>query len=290
MHAHFGRDAAQVLPLVERLGVPLVTTFHGQDATRTDADLARGSRSDRLFLGRRRQLADSGSRFLAVSSLIRDRLLKLGFPAARVELHYIGVDVEGIDAASTVGDRDPNLVVFAGRLVPHKGVDDLIDAIERVRITHPSIRLVVIGDGAERVTLEERANALRLDVEFLGFLDQTATWSWMGRAAVAVVPSRTGEDGWQEAFGLVAAEAQAAGTPVVATMCGGLPEAVAPSCESLLVDERDVNAIAARIELLLRVPDQARRRGDEARSWVRSHRNLLAQNRRLDDIYREVAP
>ena len=287
VHAHFGRDAVQVLPLAARLGLPLITTFHGHDATRTDADLGAGSRSDRLFLARRDDLARRGARFLAVSSVVRDRLLERGFPAERVELHHIGVDVDGIDAAASATGHDPALVVFAGRLVPHKGLDDLLHALAPLGAR---VRLEVIGDGPSRAGFEAQARALGVDATFHGFRSQADTWAAMGRAGVAVVPSRTGDDGWQEAFGLVAAEAQAAGTPVIAARCGGLPEAVSPACEHLLVAERDVGAMTANLERLLGDAVGAARMGAEARAWVRAHRNLAVQNRRLDAIYREVAP
>jgi glycosyltransferase involved in cell wall biosynthesis len=267
------------MPLVERLGVPLVTTFHGHDATRTDADLAAGSRSDRLYLRRRPDLARAGARFLAVSAFIADALVELGFPSDRVEVHHIGVDVEAIQRATANVERERGLVLFVGRLVAQKGVDDLAGALTQLGRVDD---LVVIGDGAERRSLEAVAPQAR----FLGAQDQREVWRWMARASVVVVPSKTGATGAREAFGLVAAEAQAAGTPVVATTNGGLPEAIAPSLQQLQVPEGDVDALADAIDRAAGVADAA----VEARAWIAVERNLARQNERLDAIYRKVAP
>ncbi|HVM55164.1 MAG TPA: glycosyltransferase [Acidimicrobiales bacterium] len=288
VHAHFGRDAAQVLPMVDRAGAPLVVTFHGHDVFRTDESLRTGSRSDRLYLERRARLAATGARFLAVSTVVRDRLLELGFPSDRVELHHIGVDVDRIERSAAGVDRDPKLVVFAGRLVPHKGASDLVRALADARLT--GVRLAIVGDGPGRREVDALGRALDVRIEHLGFLEQDQVWAWMARAATVVVPSRTAESGWVEAFGLVAAEAQAAGTPVIASRCGGLGEAVAPACRSMMFDEGDVEQLAERLAATFDDPAASDQRGAESRVWVRQHLALAIQNRRLDDLYEEVSP
>lgn len=284
VHAHFGRDAAQILPLVERLDLPLVTTFHGHDALRTDESFRTGSWSDRLYIERLPRLASVGARFLAVSTVVRERLVARGLPPARVELHYIGVDVEHIAAHATF-DRDPGLVVFAGRLVEHKGASDLLAAVAAVGA---DMRVILVGDGPDRGELERQAGALGIDATFVGFQAQADVWRWMGRARVVVVPSKTAADGWTEAFGLVAAEAQAAGAAVVASTCGGLTEAVAPANADLAFPEGDVGALADRLHRVLTEPQGGPRAAD-ALAWVREHRNLETQNARLEEIYAEVA-
>jgi phosphatidylinositol alpha-1,6-mannosyltransferase len=217
---------------------------------------------------------------------VRDRLLQMGFPAERVELHHIGVDLAGASAHRAEA-RDPQLVMFAGRLVPHKGAGDLVAAMGDRRLS--GCRLLVVGDGPSRMALERDAAARGVAAEFTGFLPQAEVWRLIGRASVVVVPSRTADNGWVEAFGLVAAEAQAAGVPVIASTCGGLPEAVAPSCTGLLFPEGDVGALADRLASVVDDPGVARRLGDEARTWTEAHLNLANQNRRLEDIYEEVA-
>lgn len=295
VHAHFGRDAVQILPAAVRLGLPLVTTFHGHDATRSDADLEAGSFSDRLFLRRRHRLPDRGP-LLAVSDYIRTRLAAIGLDA---RVHYIGVDVGAIASRASRAHASPVVagvssptasLLFVGRLVDQKGLDDLLDAMPAVRAGDGSTpKLLVIGDGPLRREAEQRARRLRLQVDFLGARSQGEVWDHMAAANVVVVPSRTTPDGRAEAFGLVAAEAQAAMTPVVATRTGGLPEAIDPRHHRRqLVEERRPDLLAAAISSLLSEPKARDALGRAGRTWVAAHRNLRRQSAVLDDIYDEV--
>jgi colanic acid/amylovoran biosynthesis glycosyltransferase len=288
LHAHFGRDAAQVLPALRRHPLPLIVTFHGHDAMRSDQSLRDGSFSDRLYLDRFQQLSATASRLLAVSCAVRDRLRDRGAPDDKLEVHYLGVPTVEI-AAIADGPREAGLVVFVGRLVAQKGADDLIRAMATVCVTRPDAHLVIIGDGPERTALERLGEGLRVPVTFLGARSQDEVWKWMGRALAVAVPSRTGADGACEAFGLVAAEAQAAGSVVVASSSGGLPEAIAPPNERFLFTEGDVEALSQRLVDALS-SDGVERRAHEARRWVAQHRDLPTQTARLDDLYEEVAP
>lgn len=294
VHAHFGRDAVQVLPLARRTRLPLVVTFHGHDATRTDANLASGSYSDRLFLRRRDELAAEAALVLAVSEFVANRLHGLGFDPRRLAVHHIGVDTRAIAEHACRGRQlalsgardDRPIVLYAGRLVAHKGVEDLLEALTEVD-DRRELRLVVIGDGPLRAALERRAVEASIDAVFLGFQAPHQVWSWMGRAAVTVVPSRTGPDGWMEAFGLVAAEAQAAGSRVIASTCGGLPEAVAPANRDLMFPEGDREALADRLDVVLAGGDGDARLA--AAAWVARERDLHRQTAVLDDLYEQVS-
>lgn len=130
IHAHFALDGAAALPLARKLKVPLVVTLHGYDVTTQDNDL-RNSEQGKLYLGRRRQLWDQASLFLCVSEFIREQALAKGFPAAKLRVHYTGIDLS-LFAARPVR-RDPNLIVFAGRLVEKKGCDHLLAALGWLR-------------------------------------------------------------------------------------------------------------------------------------------------------------
>ena len=95
IHAHFGIDGVYALPLARRLGVPLVTTFHGYDATLSTAALLTSPAWANYPLFRRR-LARQGDLFLCASSFIRERVLAMGFPEARTKVHYSGIDYRSV--------------------------------------------------------------------------------------------------------------------------------------------------------------------------------------------------
>lgn len=151
---------------------------------------------------------------------------------------------------------------FAGRLVPEKGADVLIQAFARVQQTFPQTRLMLIGDGPERRHLEELTATLGLSaaVEFHGHQLQPATSQRLAQTWIQVVPSR-----WPEPLGLVAMEAMMEGRAVVASRCGGLMEIVADGETGLLVPPGNPDALAAALLQLLAQPSLARHFGSQGR-------------------------
>lgn len=123
---------------------------------------------------------------------------------------------------AAVRDRD---LVFVGRLVSDKGVDDLLYALEDLRRRGLTPRLSIVGDGPERTSLEALAVSLGLtaQVDFVGVLRGPELAAALNSHRVLVVPSR-----WAEPFGLVALEGIACGCVVVGSELGGLPEAIGP--------------------------------------------------------------
>ncbi len=149
IHAHFGVEGVYALPLAERLGVPLVTTFHGFDATLSPAGLLSNPAWARYALGRG-ALARRGRLFLAASNFLRGKLLALDFPPERVIVHYIGVDPSAI-APRGPAQEEPTILHVA-RLEEVKGTEFLIRAFGQIAPQYPLARLVIIGDGKLRKT------------------------------------------------------------------------------------------------------------------------------------------
>ncbi|WP_187266987.1 glycosyltransferase [Microbacterium hatanonis] len=130
-------------------------------------------------------------------------------------------------------------VVFVGRLVDAKGIRYLIEACS---IMSPPTSLTVIGDGPERERLEKLGRELSVEVEFVGSRPPDEVASILRRRSVLCIPSVSNPP---EVYPLVALEGLAAGCRVVATDCGGLPEAVG-GC-GVVVPEGNAAALAAAI-------------------------------------------
>lgn len=286
VHAHFGPDAALVMPLARRLGVPLVATFHGYDATMADRAARRSFFLHRRYLEQRPALQRDGRLFLAVSQFVRDRLLAQGYPADRTVVHYAGISLERFRPDRAV--LREALVLFVGRLAPEKGCLDLIGAMRRVQDDVPETELVVLGDGPLGPSLERLARGSGVRCRFLGAVSQEDVIHWMTRAQVLCAPSVTLPTDEAEGFGLVCAEAQAMALPVVATRVGGIPEVVADGESGLLVRERDQAALAERIMRVLRDRALRDRMGEAGRRRVERCFNGWTQARRLEGLYAEA--
>lgn len=286
VHAHFGPDGVLAMPLARALRVPLVVTFHGYDATMRDEEMARSSLLGRAFVHRRARLWREAAAVIAVSEFIRRRVIALGCPPERAVVQYTGID---LDFFQPVPDslRRP-LVLFVGRLVEVKGCRYLIQAMQRVQAEYPDAELAVIGDGPLRGGLEALAHAELRSVRFLGSQPPEVVRAWMSRARVFCVPSITADNGATEGFGMVFAEAQAMGVPVVSFACGGIPEAVIHGETGFLVPERRSEALALAISRLMGDDVLWRRLSVAACRLIRQRFDLRRQTERLEEIYRGV--
>lgn len=139
--------------------------------------------------------------------------------------------------------------LYVGRLVPEKGCDVLLRALARVARQGQPLPLVVLGDGPERLRLEQLARALGLDgqVRFLGSVTGTALVEQLQHALAVIVPSV-----WPETWGRVAIEAMSCGTPVIASASGGLQETAGVAGLAFPVGDSD--ALASQMMRLL--PDR----------------------------------
>jgi len=286
VHAHFGIDAAYALPLAKNLGRPLVTTFHGYDATRSNRAFLRSANPKWItYLRCRAQLAREGDLFIAVSDFIRERLLQRGFPEERTKTLYTGVDLQRFSPSPP---PESPIVLHVARLTPKKGTSDLISAMRLLRRRVPEARLMIIGDGPLRKRLEDQAahEGVSDVVRFLGGLaDRADVVEWTRRSAVACLPSVTAPDGDAEGFGMTLLEAAAMERPVVATRHGAFAEVVENGVTGLLVQERNPRELADALEAILGDPQRSRAMGVAGRRRAEAMFDLRAQTARLEREY-----
>jgi glycosyltransferase involved in cell wall biosynthesis len=265
VHAHFATDGLIALPLARALGVPLVTTLHGFDVSRSRAAMLRSGRLSwmRDALGRAR-LQREGGLFIAVSEAIRRRALAQGFPEARTVTLHNGVDLSRFAA----GTPEPGLVLHVGRLVEKKGTALLIRAFAQVAERHPHARLVIVGDGPLRTRIEATAVAAGHNILFTGALSSVAA-----------------ADGDAEGLPTVVLEAAAASVPALVSDHSGLPEAVSDGETGLVVGEGDVPALAAGLDRLLASAELRTRLGAAARIRAAAMFDAARQAEALERLY-----
>jgi colanic acid/amylovoran biosynthesis glycosyltransferase len=283
VHTHFGVDSVHGLWLARRLGIPLVVTFHGYDATMKEEHARKFSYDYRQYLRWRPIVQKEASLFVAVSEFVRGKLIEQGFPPEKILVHYVGVDTQ-LFAPDARVPRLP-IVLFAGRLVDSKGCDYLIRAMRLVQERIPEAQLVVIGNGPLRQELEKMASAHLRNFKFLGSQAQSEVRRWMNRAKVFSVPSFTTPLGTSEGFGLVFAEAQAMGLPVASFATGGIPEAVEHDVTGLLANECDVESLANNIIRLLNDDSLWRQFSTAARRRAHKYFDLREQTAKLEEMY-----
>jgi colanic acid/amylovoran biosynthesis glycosyltransferase len=289
IHAHFGVEGVYALRLAKQLGIPLVTTFHGFDATTTLGGLLRSGKVSWInYALFRRQLASHGALFVCVSDYIRQRVLELGFPAARTVTHHIGIDTRTI---TPLPDRSTaKRILHVARLVEKKGTRYLLDAFARLASSDPEVELTIIGAGPLRADLEQQAQATGFGsrIRFLGAQPHAMVLEHLARANVFCLPSITARSGDAEGLPISILEAAALAVPVVATRHSGIPEAVVDGETGYLVAERDSAALADRIDRLLKDEGLSARLGRSARLNVEQRFDIKRQTLALEALYESV--
>lgn len=260
VHAHYWLSGVAALDLAARWEVPVVQMFHTLARLKNDVAREGAEREPALREAEERRVVGAVDRIVAASQVERAQLVQLyGARFDRISVIPCGVDTDLFrpgDAGSARGrlglDRRAT-VLYVGRMAPIKGLDTLLEAVARLRARGRAVRLLVVGgDADERVdghAAYVRGLACRLDlcdeVRFVGPQPQPALPDYYVAADVTVMPS------YYESFGMVALEAMACGSPVVASRVGGLATTVRDGLTGFLVPEGDVAALAERLDTLL---------------------------------------
>lgn len=208
IHAHgMYRPPAGVVAhlLSERHGIPFVVTAHG-----TDINVGMAQRTDEF-----RRTFEAATAVMYVSRQLMARAQDMGAPTSGAHHVPNGVDLDEFRLGQEARDEE---ILFVGNLAPVKGADRLPEIFDQVLQAHPRARLTVIGVG--QLADELRSSLPEGSVIFRGQQPRAEVAAAMGRARVLLVPSRS--EGWP----CVILEAQATGTPVVATDVGGIKDAV----------------------------------------------------------------
>ena len=291
IHMHFLRYASVAVRVANRHGVPTVLTVHGFDVTRWP-DAGTLPKPARIVLGplRRRaarRVLHRVDRVIAVSDMLRERVIALGADPKRTTTIPIGVMPTTEKFAPAAERRG---VLFVGRLVEVKGVSDLIDAWSTLPAdTRQTHHLIIVGDGPLRHKLEVHAKETGVDVAFLGSRTPQEVSRLMANAALFCGPSRTASTGDTEAFGIVFLEAATHELPVVAYRHGGVPEAVDDGTTGLLADEGDIAMLSRYLLKLLRDERLREMMGRAGRLRAETEFDLRVCSSMLEDVYDEVA-
>lgn len=243
IYCHFGPvgQLAVMLRDVGALSGPVATAFHGVDVSayvRNKPDVYRF-------------LFSAGDLFLPVSARWRRRLVDLGCPPGKIEIHHMGVALEAIPfrVRSTDGVGTPLRVLSVGRMVEKKGLAFGLQAVAQVVRRGIPVQYTLIGDGPLRHHLEQLADALGISssVDFRGWQDRNAVTVAMEANDILLAPSVATADGDEEGIPVTIMEAMAAGAIVVATRHSGIPELVEDGTSGILTSEGSIDELASAL-------------------------------------------
>jgi glycosyltransferase involved in cell wall biosynthesis len=265
--------------------LPWVAYHHGY--TTTDIKM-------RVYNQLNRWSLPSAARVVTVCRPFAEQLARAGVDPRRIRVKHNSVaapapvaEAEVAALRARLGVKEGERVLLAvGRLSREKGLADLVRALARLRETAPveNFKLVILGEGPERSSVEEEARRLGLveRVVFAGHASDVRPFYALADALA--LPSHS------EGSPHVLLEAMASGVPVAATGVGGVPEIVADEETALLVPPRDPSALAGALARLLSDRTLARALAERAREHALAHFSPESFARSLLETYCELLP
>jgi D-inositol-3-phosphate glycosyltransferase len=307
VHSHYWLSGQVGALARDRWGVPLVHTMHTMAKVKNDALAVGDAPEPAARIIGEEQVVEAADMLIASTDQEAKQLINLyDAEPGRVEVVHPGVDLTVFRPRDTAEARrhldlpeDALVVLFAGRLQPLKAPDVLLAAVGLLLAESPALRSRLVvpivggpsGSGLEHPeALAELADRLGIAdvVRFVPPVPPAELAAWMAAATLVAVPS------YNESFGLVAAEAQATGTPVVAAAVGGLTTVVAEGESGLLLDTHHPAAWASALGRVLlddalraRLAQGAHARGREF-SWERTAERTLDVYERARHALREL--
>jgi len=281
IHASFGKSGAYALPLARRLGLPLVVTYYGGDATKHS-----NTRNSvlRVYNRRRADLWREAALILPCSDFLRRELEARGCPPEKMIVHHNTADPDQFQP----GEKQ-KILLFAGRWTEKKGIDTLIKALTRLGPALKDWRVRLLGDGHLKAALVSQLEAAGVAAELPGWIPADDMPRHFAEAMIVCVPSKRAPSGDAEGLPLVCIEAMLSGCALAATRHAGIPECVRDGETGYLVDEDDADALAERIGRMIADPAGTLEMGQRGRAFALSDFNLALQSRRLQDHLLRVA-
>jgi colanic acid/amylovoran biosynthesis glycosyltransferase len=284
IHAHFGPSAIEILPVAEKLNIPLLVTFHGYDIS--------------FLLSNKRYLNDLKRLFkyayiISITNDKRKVLLDLGALPERIFLNYFGVPLGNFKYINRKSLKDkvaeglPINFLQVSSLTEKKGHKYTLEAFTEILKQYPKSYLTFGGEGDLKDALITYSKKLGIEnnVKFVGKVNITQVIELMNAADVFLHHSITDSDGATEGLPSALMEAMATGLIVISTFHAGIPELIENGVNGLLVAEKDIPGYVKAIQTAMHQDEKI---GIRAHDKVNADFNIERQVEKLADIYETI--
>lgn len=302
IHSHYWLSGWAARELRAAWGAPIVHMFHTLGHLKNAVAWTPQEQEPPPRIEVETEIVRFADRIIVATPVEQEHLVTLyGADPARIRVIPPGVDLEHFRPIPTTQAKeqlalDPTcrMILFVGRIEPLKGIDTLLHAIARIARRYPELtcRMCVPIIGGNPYSVEDNDEMVRLQalreelgigdvVTFLGAQDQDILPYYYSAAEMVVMPSD------YESFGMVALEAMACGTPVIASDVGGLAYLVRHGRTGYRVPARDADALADKIVRLLTDESLRRRMGQRAACWAEEYAWPRIADR-IEEVYAEA--
>ena len=279
IHAHFAAWPADIaMSLSMMTQIPFIFTAHAYD----------------IFINpdieRLRSLSQNASRIITVTEFNKNYILEMIGDAYtdKIETIRCGIDTEKFFPEKREGS-DTVTILTVGRLVEKKGIRFAIEAFSQLS-NKKHLELRIIGNGPMKEELQRLAEELNLQdkIKLLGEQPQSVVANEMKHADIFLLPCVTAENGDMEGLPVVLLEAQAMELPVVSSIHTGIPEGIIDGKTGFLTPEKDVSAVAEKLEMLINNPSLRLEMGQRGRKHIEEQFNTKNEIENVEKLMRDL--
>lgn len=285
IHVHFGHNSLKMIPIAQKLDIPMLVTFWGSDASKR--------LRDKRYVRRLKEFYHYPN-IVCCSMELRNNLKKIGLNVKNTKVHYAGVSVDKFSynnrkpPAQKLNDGEKLVFLQVARFVEKKGHEHTMQALHDFLKKQPDPTLFefrLIGDGPLLKITRNRVKKHGLSdvVKFLGLKSSEEVQQEMAASDFLLQHSIVANDGDMEGLPIVIMEAMATGLPVISTYHSGIPELIKDGENGFLVEEKDVASYTKKLEGLISIQDT--RLNENARLTIEKKFNLDIQNEKLVELY-----
>ncbi len=279
IHSHFATWSTEsAMNTAEMLNIPFIFTAHAFDIFK---------RPDVIRLN---QMAKKASKIITISEFNKNYIAKLigEFYRDKITIIRCGININKFSPCIKQTSNRV-IILICGRFVEKKGIPYAIRAFSKLSATLQA-ELRIIGDGPMKGEIKQLISRLGLKkkVKLFGSLLHSDVLDQMRQADIFLLPSVTAENGDREGLPVSILEAQATGLPVISTHHTGIPEGIIDGQTGYIVHEKDIDAIASRLELLIKNPDLRIKMGKKGRDFIKSNFNIIEEIEKLEIIFHDL--
>ena len=283
IYVHYGTTAVNYQVVLSDLPIPVICALHGFDASRklSDADYR-----ESLVI-----LSNHFAQLTVPSYYLKEKLTAVGVKEDKVMVLPYGTDIDKISSIAPERITEAVTIVHAGRLVPKKGVVDLLTVFLQLCEVHADIQLLIIGGGEEEETVRQMVQGTdyKRRIKLMGPLPHDQLIRMVKGSDVFVLNSRESESGETEGLPNTIIEAMAAEVAVVSTRHSGIPEMITDGVNGVLVAPKSKKALHAALDILIRDKDLRSHLVTNASAYVMEHLSLSAMVKRIQSLVTSIA-
>lgn len=233
-------------------------------------------------------LFKKGNLFLPVCDYFKEKLISLGCKPTKIKIGHSAIDCNKFNYKEhkLKPHKSINLISTC-RLVEKKGLFYSIQAVASLCKKYPKLHYTIIGDGNQREKLQQVIDDLGVSdkISLVGWMEQNQVLHQLLRSHIFILPAITAKNGDQEGIPNALKEAMACGLPVISTPHAGIPELVLDGISGYLVEEKKVEPIIEKIELLINNPEKIVSMGRAGRHHVEAEFNTATENAKLEALF-----